>query len=228
MIKAIIFDWGDTLASAALDRYFPAGRVRKKFKLDEKTIKQCLEMLDKAKTPFTPRTIKQEKQVISEFWSQVAKKINIKNPDLFVDYVLKWAFEDYVPTLFSNVLETIQCLFEQKYCLVVLSNGWPKRILEIKKSKVGKYFNKILVSSIIRAEKPDIRAYKIALKEIGIPANQILMVDNKDQYLVPAHKLGMQVLYLDKIDFNPNSQFSRIKDISELIDYLEKNDSKKS
>ena len=68
-IKAIIFDWGDTLAPATLDRYFPAQKVKRKFGLKEEAIKQCLEMLEKARTPFTPRTIEEEKhKMYSSMW----------------------------------------------------------------------------------------------------------------------------------------------------------------
>ena len=95
-------------------------------------------------------------------------------------------------------------------------------MLEIKKSKIGRYFKTILVSSIIGAEKPETKAYQVAIKEVGIPANQILMIDNKDQYLVPARKLGMEVLYCDRIDFSPHPEFPRIKDVSEVIDFFKK------
>ena len=219
-IKAIIFDWGDTLAPTTLDRYFPAQKVKRKFGLNERTIKQCLEMLEKAKTPFTPQTIEEEKAVLADFWVSVAREMIIKNPDLFVEYLLKWAIEDYVPTLFPGVLKTIRYLSKQGYYLAVLSNGWPKRLLEIKRSKVGKYFKTILVSSLIGAEKPEKMAYQMAIKEIGLPAGQLLMIDNKEDYLVPAFDLGMKVLYFDRIDFNPDSEFPRIKEISEVADYL--------
>jgi HAD superfamily hydrolase (TIGR01509 family) len=219
-IKAIIFDWGDTLSPASPERYFPAQRVKRKFKLSDKAIEQCLKMLKSAKTPFAPRTIEEERMVLVNFWSSVTKKIKIRDPDSFIDHLLKWAFEDYDPPLFPNILETIDYLFKQKYYLAVLSNGWPKRFLEIKRSKVGKYFKTVLVSSIIGAKKPETKAYQIAIKEIGVPANQILMIDNKEHYLMPAHNLGMKVLYLDRADFNPNSELPRIKEISEVADYL--------
>jgi HAD superfamily hydrolase (TIGR01509 family) len=219
-IEAIIFDWGDTLSPASPERYFPVKRIKRKFKLSDEVIGQCLTMLERTKTPFTPRTIEEEKAVLADFWSLVAKEIKIKNPDSFVSYLLRWALEDYVPPLFPEVLKTIRYLSQQKYHFAVLSNGWPKRSLEIKRSKIGKYFKTILVSSIIGAEKPEIKAYQIAIGKIGVSANQILMIDNKDTYLVPAHNLGMKVLYCDRIDFNPNSQFPRIKEISEVIGYL--------
>jgi len=220
MIKAIIFDWGDTLAPLTLDRYFPVERVKRRFKLDEKTVRECLEMLEKAETPFTPQTIEQEKEVLAKFWFQVTKKVNIKNPDFFVNYLLKWAFEKYTPSLFPEVLKTIQYLFKEKYHLAVLSNGWPKRFLEIKRSKVGKYFKKILVSAIIGAAKPEIEAYQRAIKEMGIPASEILFVDNEELYLFPAKNLGMKVVLMDRRNLYSDSKFSRIKDIAEIVNLI--------
>ena len=131
-----------------------------------------------------------------------------------------------MPFLFPDVLSTIRSLSKQEYYLAVLSNGWPKRFLEIKRSKIGRYLNTILVSSIIGAEKPEEKAYQIAIEEIGFPAKQILMIDNKDQYLVPAYRIGMQVLYLDRINFNPDSKFHRIKSVAEVKNYLKRNSSK--
>lgn len=227
-IQAIIFDWGDTLASSGLERYFPVQKVKRKFKLNPETIDLCLKMLLEilvsVKTSYTPHTLEQEKKALSDFWFSVAKKIKVENPNLFVGYLLDWTFEKYAPSLFPEVLETVRFLFKQKYHLAVLSNGWPKRFLEIKKSKIGKYFKTILVSSLVGAEKPDIKAYQIALKKIRIPACQVLMIDNKEDYLVPAFELGIKVLYLDRIDFNSNSKFSRIKNVSEVVDYLRKTD----
>lgn len=224
-IQAIIFDWGDTLASSGLERYFPVQKVKRKFKLNPETIDLCLEMLLEilvsVKTPYTPHTLEQEKKALADFWFSVAKKIKVENPNLFVDYLLDWALERYVPSLFPEVLETVRFLFKQKYHLAVLSNGWPKRFLEIKKSKIGKYFKTILVSSLVDAKKPEIKAYQIALKKIRIPACQVLMIDNKEDYLVPAFELGIKVLYCDRINFNPDSQFPRIRSVAEIIGYLE-------
>lgn len=224
MINAIIFDWGDTLSPGIPEGGFPVERIKRKFKLNEKKINQCLEILEQIegwlKNVPDPRSVKQERKIQNNFWGMLAQKTKIKDGDSFVNYLLEWNLEKATPILFPEVLDTISYLSKKNYTLGILSNGWPSRLLEIQRTGIAEYFKVILVSSIIGAEKPDIKAYQIALKKIGIPANQILMVDNKEEYLNPAHKLGMKVVYLDRIDFDPNSKFPRIKDISEIEDYI--------
>lgn len=220
MIKAIIFDWGDTLAPATLEKYFPAQKVKRKFKLDQASIEQCEKMVKETEPPSIPDNLKEEKRFFGKFWTLVAKEIEVEDRDRFVDFLLKWTFKEYTPTLFPEILETVRHLSRQKYHLAILSNGWPDRLLEIKRSKIGRYFEIILVSTIIGARKPEIKAYQIALRKIGFPPEQVLMIDNKEHYLVPAERLGMKVIYMDRIDFNPDSKFPRIKNISEILAYL--------
>lgn len=216
-IKGIIFDWGDTLSpTSLLEKYFPVSRVEKKFKLEKNIIKKCLEAFEKYEPAHYPRTIEKEKKILIKLWSNVTKNLSIKNPDLFINYLLEWAFEKYIPPLFSDVLKTIQALYREKYRLAVLSNGWPSRFLEIKRSKIGKYFKTILVSSLIGTKKPDIKSYKITLKRLKLPVNQVIMVDNKEHFLLPAYKLGMQVIFLDRINFNPSSQLPRARNLVEV------------
>jgi len=220
IIKAIIFDWGDTLSPGVREGYFPIERIKKRFELSDETIKQCLEIIDDFKVFSEPKTIKEQKQVLTNCYQSLVKQIKVKNSDSFIKYLLEWNLEKATPTLFPNVLDTVHYLFKKNYDLAILTNGWPTRLLEIRRSKVGKYFKTILVSGIIGARKPDIKAYQIAIKEIGVLASQILMVDNKESYLMPAKNLGISVLFMDIVDFNPDSIFPRIKDVSEVVDYL--------
>lgn len=46
------------------------------------------------------------------------------------------------------------------------------------------------------------------------------MIDNKEHFLFPAQKLGMKVIFLYRIDYNINSQLVRIKNLTEVLQFL--------
>lgn len=220
MIKAIIFDWLDTLSSGIPEGYFPIERIKRKFKLSDKTINQCLGMLNNLKVPFEPTTIEQQRQILIDFWQSSVKKINIENPDLFIKYILEWSFDKSIPDLLPGALDVIDDLSRKNYKMVILTNGWPARLLEIKRSKISKYFKTILISSVIGAKKPEVKAYQTAINQIGVSSNQILFTDDKEEYLVPAKNLGMKVVLMDKENFYPESKFPKIRHISSIKNYL--------
>lgn len=221
MIKVIVFDWIGTLSLGIPEGYFPVRKMKRKFALSDRSIKKCIEILDNWEPPFKPATIKEQRRILVDFWQSVAKQIGIKNPSLFIDYLLKWSFDDVTAVLFPEALSVIEYLSKKNYKLVVLSNGWPSRLLEIKRSKIGNYFRIILVSNIIGAKKPETEAYQIAIKRIGLLSDEILFVDNKEEYLVPARGLGMNVILMDREDSYTNSEFFRIKNLEAIKHYFQ-------
>lgn len=223
MIKAIIFDWGDTLSSGIPEGHFPREKIKRELGLEAKKIDFCFRMMDEIKVPDhskDPGTIGKEKEFWKIYWGLMADRAGIKNKESFVNYLLQWNFKRTIPLLFEEVPKIINLLFQKKFKLAILSNAWPSRLLEIQRTGIDKYFPAILISSIIGVRKPDPEAYKIAMKKIGESAEEILFLDNKEDYLLPAQELGMKVVFVDRIDWNPNSQFPRIKDLSEITNYL--------
>ncbi len=220
VLSTIIFDWNDTLSLGIPEGYFPIEKVKNEFELDDKTVSRCLKVIDEFEIPVEPTTIKEQRKILTDCYRLLSKKIKIRASDLFIQYLLSWSFEKAIPVLFPDVLDTLDYFYKKNYALAVLTNGWPTRLLEIKRSGAEKYFKSILVSSLIGAAKPQLEAYRIAIKEIGVSSDKILFVDNKETYLVPAKNLGMKTLLMDRKDLYANTSFSKIRMISEIINYL--------
>jgi epoxide hydrolase-like predicted phosphatase len=58
-------------------------------------------------------------------------------------------------------------------------------------------FDVVLDSSEVGLRKPDPRIYAVLLERLGLPADQVLYVDDFEENLPPATELGMQTYCFD-------------------------------
>ncbi|MCX6801394.1 MAG: HAD family phosphatase [Candidatus Diapherotrites archaeon] len=109
-----------------------------------------------------------------------------------------------IEELRKEVLATIVPLHEniefyrkvsKKYKLAGFSNN----SIEFMAHSVGQadvsFFSKIFNSAEIGLRKPDMKFYEFALKELGVAPQKIVFIDDKEVNLVPAKKLGMNVIH---------------------------------
>ncbi len=80
----------------------------------------------------------------------------------------------------------------------------------VEKSGFGNYFKVRMISSVVKLQKPDLRIFKLAMKEAGRKASECIMVgDRLDTDICPARKLGMTTIR------TTNSLFSLQQPMSE-------------
>lgn len=72
----------------------------------------------------------------------------------------------------------------------------------------------LIDSSRVGHIKPEPSIYRIAQKRAGVPANQILLVDNERPNLVSADQLGWQTAWFD--DYQPAESADRVKHLLEF------------
>lgn len=70
-------------------------------------------------------------------------------------------------------------------------------------------YSAIIDSSIVHSIKPEAEIYKIAEEKAGVPASEILLVDDSRSNLMAAEHLGWHVLWFD--DYQPAESIERIK-----------------
>jgi len=75
-------------------------------------------------------------------------------------------------------------------------------------------FKSIVDSSQIGYVKPEPKIYEIAEKMAGYKGGDILFVDDSRTNLMPATKLGWNVMWFD--DFRPEESIERIKEAIKL------------
>jgi len=121
-------------------------------------------------------------------------KINLKNLIKTSDKVFKKFFKKN-----KKLCKIAFDLKKKGYIIGILSDQWAfsKRILTPREDVKG--FSPVIVSCDVGVRKPDVRIYKLLMKELrkkkkGIRASEVLFIDNRDYNLKPARRMGMKVI----------------------------------
>lgn len=78
-------------------------------------------------------------------------------------------------------------------------------------------FEKIFTPDNIKALKPDSQAFLVTLKDLGVSPGETLMVgDDLEDDIIPAKKLGIEAILIDRDNFIDNSPVKKINSLSEL------------
>jgi HAD superfamily hydrolase (TIGR01509 family) len=70
-------------------------------------------------------------------------------------------------------------------------------------------YDVIIDSSEVRAIKPEEQIYRVAIERAGVPANEILLIDDGRTNLMAADRLGWHVLWFD--DYQPSESIERAR-----------------
>ena len=124
-----------------------------------------------------------------EDWSRIIKNAEILNTDLLA----------YIE------------LLRLSYKTAILSNA-NKGVLDtiIGEKWLQKNFDEIVVSAEVGIAKPDERIYQLVVDRVGVATSECLYIDDREKFLVPARRLGMNALLYENFD-----QIKR--DMSELL-----------
>ncbi|HSX45259.1 MAG TPA: HAD-IA family hydrolase [Candidatus Saccharimonadales bacterium] len=150
------------------------------------------------------------KMSVDEFDKAFAERLGIKTIDwqaYYLDAVdaidemqplVAWAAENYHVGLLSNIMPGfISALFARE-----------------KLPNVS--YTVIVDSSEVGAIKPEPEIYEIAQKKAGVPADEILLVDDSRANLMAAEKMGWHVLWFD--DYRVGESTDRVRSALELED----------
>jgi epoxide hydrolase-like predicted phosphatase len=90
---------------------------------------------------------------------------------------------------------TVLKQLKKTYRLAALSTI-PKEWLEFKRKtfRLDDWFETIVSSGEYGITKPDTRMYQIAVKKLGLEPSEIVFVDDSENLLPPAEKLGMKTV----------------------------------
>lgn len=192
-IKAVVFDFGGVIAKS--DR---AGII----KFLEETFHQTEEQLKPI--------IKEWKKVLAndqnekKFWVNYATTLNITLPPSWFE-----EFEKVKNTFIEmpGMIAMVKALHKQGYLTPMLSNVAAYQAYTIRKLGYYKLFDPVLLSCEIGVEKPNLQAYKILLKNIDLPASAVIFVDDQQENVDAAIKLGIDaVLFTDSQKFKEDLQ----------------------
>ena len=96
---------------------------------------------------------------------------------------------------FYAFAEKMKCTYD----FALLSNDvseWSRHIT--KHHRLDKYFSHKIISGNVRCRKPNAEIYKIALEQVGLPAEECIFIDNSVANLRAAAELGMDVILFNR------------------------------
>ncbi|GEM_PF-1344947 len=107
---------------------------------------------------------------------------------------------EFVKRLYNGVKEdhpvfSLLKELRKDYTLVLFSNLNEQHAKwSIKKWNLKRYFGHLFFSYQYKTRKPEVKFYKIVLKKLQINPEECIMIDDKEQNLKPARKLGMKTI----------------------------------
>lgn len=198
-IKFIYFDIGGVMLDSS--QYFKTATKKFGIPLDE-FIKLWLG--DNSADEMTRGKISSE-----DFWKQAIKKFKINSAENF-NFIESW-ISDYHPR--KEVHELAKKL-SKKYKIGLLSNiynGMMPRLIKLGIVADIKY-STIVLSNETGLRKPEKEIYKLATNLAGVKVGEILLVDDRKDFVKAAQDYGWQTFWFDEKNVNGS-----IKQIEKLL-----------
>ncbi len=233
MIKAVFFDWFNTLARFEPPRYQVYGQAFRDFgiELPAKKIIRGIFIADQyyfeenAKSPLEKRSPEEQAEVYLRYPNSILAEAGVNAPKEILPQVLKTVqqqFKGVTFALFDDVLATLKTLKQQGIILGLITN-LAKDVNSIY-SELGlkPYLSFAITSQEVGVDKPEPPIFLAALDKAKINAAEAVHVGDQYQLdVVGARGVGITPILIDRYDLYPQvSDCSRIHNLTELAQYL--------
>lgn len=180
MISAIVFDLGGVLFSEG--KSVAMEQLSREHGYDPELVNQIL---------YSPKSLELRKGLTTdqEFWSWAQTELPENYDALLIKNV--W-YRGYV--LDEDILKLIKKL-KGKYKIVAFSGNIKSRIEFLEERyKFRHLFDQEIYSFEHHVTKPDRKFVEVMVAEVGCGPQQIVYIDDNDQYTKPARDMGITVL----------------------------------
>lgn len=136
----------------------------------------------------------EEEQYFKRYYGTIAEELGdleITNELLFFAHYASHC------ELFPEVIAALEGL-SKEYRLSVISNAMPSMDWIFDRLGIRKYFDSIILSSNVHAEKPGEAIYNIALKHMQAEKGESIFIDDKIENVEGAERVGIRGLHLDR------------------------------
>ncbi|MBA7715811.1 Phosphoglycolate phosphatase [subsurface metagenome] len=233
MIKAIFFDWFNTLAyyeplreklhSQALHEF--GFEVSPEKILPGVLVADSYFFEENANSPVAKRDPKKQAEVYAHYQQIVLTKAGVKAHQELLAKVMKKVGELFKGTtfaLFDDVLATLKTLKQQNFISGLLTNLATDMGPLCRKLGLEPYLDFVVTSGKVGADKPNPLIFQTALQQAGVDAAETVHVG--DQYkidVVGARGVGINPILIDRYNQYPEvSDCPRIRSLAELARYL--------
>ena len=124
--------------------------------------------------------------------------------------------------LFSDTIPLLKAFRAKNIEAVILTNG-PSDGQRAKFKTLGlsRYIQRIYIGEEIGFSKPNRKAFEVVLRDLGVPASDVLMVgDSIENDINGAEQVGIKAVLIDRGDFHGEYAGARIGTFSEVIRLL--------
>jgi len=190
MVKAILFDWGNTFVKNIEVKEIEGDNLLMPFGF---TWKNFSRIWRHAYLSRSRGEIKNDSELESFIRKETGKEIPVK--EIF-ELIIK---SQAIP---NENIELVKKL-KKSYKIGILSNNAKEWVAEVlKRRKIEDLFDSVIVSSEVCSRKPDPIIYFEALKSLVVkPDEAIFVADELSEDLVTASGLGMRTIWLKRTDW---------------------------
>ena len=233
MIKAVFFDWFNTLAHFNPPRHELYIQAFRQFGIELPTKEVIRGILtadryyfeENAKSPVEKRSRQEQLQVfvhypkaiLAEGGVKVAKELPLK-----VMQIVARQFKGVTFALYDDVLSTLKTLKERKFVLGLLTNLNKDMNAICRELGLEPYLDFVVTSGEVGSDKPAPPIFLAALQRAGVNASEAVHVG--DQYnldVLGARGVGITPILIDHYDIYPEvSDCHRIHRLTELAEHL--------
>jgi putative hydrolase of the HAD superfamily len=183
MIKTVIFDYDGVVKKSQKLSLDIADLYKISIEEYEKFIPQLKPIIEKFDRGF----ISEEK-----FWIDFSDALGKVVPKKCGEKAKKMYKDKFV--FFPEVIGLIEKLKSEGFRLSILSNMFPYQAEIIKKINGRSLFSDLFFSCERGLKKPDLEFYELVIKEMDVRPQECLFIDDKEENLLPAEKLGMKTV----------------------------------
>ena len=234
-IKAVFFDWFNTLARYEPAREELAGQALREygFNVALEKIRQGISVADKfwfeenTRSPVRTRSVAEQSTVYARHQQIILSEAGIDlsdKPDKLGKLIARMqtlsANMHFV--LFDDVIPTLKGIKERKLIIGVLTNLDRDMMPLCRELGLEPYVDVIVTSGEIGVDKPDARIFLAALKRAKVAALEAILVG--DQYkndVLGARGVGIKPLLIDRYNLSEEiADCPRLHALTEVVDYL--------
>ncbi len=233
MIKAIFFDWFNTLAYYEPPREKLHSQALREFSI-ELSPEEILPGLlaadsyffeENANSPVEKREPGERAEIYMRYYNMMLTRAGVQADQELLVKIMKRVeqlFKGATFALFDDVLATIKTLKERKLILGLLTNATKDMISMRRKLGLEPYLDFVVTSDEVGADKPSPSIFQAALQRAGVEASEAIHIG--DQYkidIVGARGVGINPILIDRYDLYPEvKDCPRIRSLTELAEYL--------
>lgn len=233
MIKAVFFDWFDTLAHYEPPRQELYSQTLREFgiQISPRELTPGIAAADKyfldesMRSPIEKRSPQEQGEVYLRYQGIVLAKSGIQTErELLVKLLKKMQtlLQGLSLVLFDDVLPTLKTLKERNLTLGLLTNA-SRNILALQ-STLGlePYLDFVVTSQEVGADKPEPPVFLEALRRAAVkPSEAIHVGDHYNVDVIGARQVGIKPILLDRYNSYPDiTDCPRIGSLTALSQYL--------